>query len=88
MAESCCSSSEAFSRALSFSLVQLGLPNVVLKEESGVLSRPSTKDEMCLSACPQAMARVCVTKHYPSLDPRPSDLCILMEGLVRDDHVA
>ena len=22
-----------------------------------------------------------------SLDPRPSDLCILMEGLVRDDHV-
>ena len=23
-----------------------------------------------------------------SLDPRPSDLCILMEGLVRDDHVA
>ena len=33
MAESCCSASEAFSRALSFSLVQLGLPNVVLKEE-------------------------------------------------------
>ena len=24
---------------------------------------------------------------YASLDPRPSDLCILMEGLVRDDHV-
>ena len=23
-----------------------------------------------------------------SLDPRPSDLCILMEGLVRDDHMA
>ena len=23
-----------------------------------------------------------------SLHPRPSDLCILMEGLVRDDHVA
>ena len=22
-----------------------------------------------------------------SLDPTPSDLCILMEGLVRDDHV-
>ena len=22
-----------------------------------------------------------------SLDPRPSDFCILMEGLVRDDHV-
>ena len=22
-----------------------------------------------------------------SLDPRPSDLCILMEGLVRTDHV-
>ena len=33
MAESYSSSSEAFSRALSFSLVQLGLPNVVLKEE-------------------------------------------------------
>ena len=25
--------------------------------------------------------------YTPSLDPRPSDLCILMEGLVRDDHV-
>ena len=23
-----------------------------------------------------------------SLHPRPSDLCILTEGLVRDDHVA
>ena len=33
MAESYSSSSEAFSRALSFSLAQLGLPNVVLKEE-------------------------------------------------------
>ena len=25
---------------------------------------------------------------WTSLDPRPPDLCILMEGLVCDDHVA
>ena len=36
------------------------------------------------------VAKVQVYTWYngPSLDPRPSDLCILMEGLVRDDHVA
>ena len=28
-----------------------------------------------------------ITLCLDSLDPRPSDLCILMEGLVRDDHV-
>ena len=48
------------------SIFQLGLPNVVLKEEQRCAVKAIYKDEMCLSVCPQAMARVCVTKHYPS----------------------
>ena len=32
--------------------------------------------------------RIVEGRNSCSLDPRPSDLCILMEGLVSDDHVA
>ena len=28
-----------------------------------------------------------ILHNFTSLDPRPSDLCILMEGLVRDDYM-
>ena len=44
---------------------------------------------MTLTCCVYYLDKIVhMTLDTPSLDPRPSDLCILMEGLVRDDHVA
>ena len=61
-----------------------------------MLSRPSTKDEMC---CPQAMARVCVTKHYPSpvmnykrsqtvQEARERDSAIIVVSPLMEDQVS